>query len=60
MTDLLYSCEYGKPCIEVLDRLTAADRSEREGHQDVADELRRIAARWALVHDYGNGAKDVA
>ena len=39
-------CADGQPCPEVADRLAAAERSGREGLADVADELRRTAARF--------------
>lgn len=37
-------------CAEVTARLSAADRSQAEGHREVADELRRTAERIAHVH----------
>ena len=38
------------PCVEIVPRLLAADRSERAGYVEVADRLRATAARIARVH----------
>ena len=53
MADLEYRCQNGEPCAEVVLRLVAADKSRAEGFDDVAAELRRVAERFAMVHNHG-------
>ena len=47
-------CAAGRPCIEVADRLVAADTVQYvEGDVDAASRLRETAARFAELHNYG-------
>lgn len=46
-------CADGAGCTEVVARLTAADRSYREGYDVVATRLRATAARFAELHNFG-------
>jgi len=41
---------HARPCAEVLDRLIAADRSQRAGQVAAAEALRRSARRFADRH----------
>jgi hypothetical protein len=51
-------CARGEPCPELTDRLVAADRSAVDGFPEIADVLRRAAARYAELHNYGQGGID--
>jgi hypothetical protein len=49
------------PCVEVLARLSAADRGrELEPAHPAVEELRRQASCWAERHGYGQGAEGSA
>lgn len=48
-----HRCHSGVACEEVVARLEAADRSQLEGHAEVAAQLRDTAERFAMVHGYG-------
>lgn len=51
---LYQRCADGRPCCEVLERLLAADRSERVGMAAVAAQLRETAKRFAEAHGQGS------
>jgi hypothetical protein len=53
-TPIELRCQSGVACGEVVDRLRGADRSAAEGFDEIADELRRTAARFAELHAYGS------
>lgn len=47
-------CADGRPCIEVADRLVAADTVQYvEGDVAAASRLRETAARFAELHNFG-------
>ena len=47
-------CQSGRPCVEVADRLIAADKAQYIlGDVDAARQLRQSAARWAELHHHG-------
>jgi hypothetical protein len=47
-------CAAGRPCVEVVARLVAADKADRLGDKPAADKLRATAKKHAAVHGYGS------
>lgn len=58
--EVLIRCAPREPCEEVVARLEAAQRSEREGFADIAGQLRATAGRYAEVHNYGQTGEDTS